>query len=87
MNLDKLRQKINMIDNLIIELIKRRAALMPAVGKYKKKHGLAINQPKREKEVIKQLQDLAKKRKLDPVVISKIFKILFAYSKNIQKKS
>lgn len=87
MNLEKLRQKINMIDSLIIELIKRRAALMPAVGRYKKKHNLAINQPKREREILAHLKELAIKRKIDPTVVSKIFKILFVYSKDIQKKS
>ena len=49
---------------------------MPAVGKYKKENGMAINQPKREKEILDSLEgDLNKK----------IFKEIFKDSKKIQK--
>ncbi len=76
MNLIQLRKKINKIDKQIIALISKRQALMPAVGKYKKENGLAINQPKREKEILDNLEgDLNKK----------IFKEIFKDSKRIQK--
>ena len=78
MNLIQLRKKINKIDKQIIALISKRQALMPAVGKYKKENGLAINQPKREKEILDNLEgDLNKK----------IFKEIFKDSKKIQKET
>ena len=76
MNLIQLRKKINKIDKEIISLIAKRQALMPAVGKYKKENGLAINQPKREKEILDNLEGGLNK---------KIFKEIFKDSKKIQK--
>jgi chorismate mutase len=87
MNLEQLRKKINKIDKEIIDLLSRRQSLMPAVGAYKKKHGLPIHQAAREKEVLASLGTLAAKKKVDPALTHTIFKSIFKNSKKIQRQS
>lgn len=87
MNLNKIRNKINKIDNNLIKLLSQRQKVSKEIGIFKLKNNLPIYNPKREQEVIENLSTLAKKNKLDPKLIQKIFKTIFTYSKRVQKIS
>ncbi len=52
MELEKLRQQIDEIDEKMRDLLARRMQLSAQVGEYKKKVGLPIFHPEREKEVL-----------------------------------
>ena len=58
--LDKIRRKISGIDSDIVRLIARRQSYMPKVAAIKKKDGLPILQPGREKRLIASKTALAK---------------------------
>ncbi len=86
-NLDSIRRKINAADKKIITLLAKRQSYMHAVGKYKKENRLAINQPARESEILKELGKLSKKESVDAKLTGKIFKLIFKNAKDIQKKA
>jgi chorismate mutase len=60
---------------------------MPAIGRYKKKHGLPIHQAAREQEILTSLEKLAAKKKVDPILARTLFKLIFKNSKKIQRQS
>lgn len=86
-HVEHLRKKINSIDIKIVTLIAKRQSYMPAIGKYKKENNLAILQPKRENDILILRKKLARKLGLEPVLVEKIFRLIFANSRNIQHKN
>ncbi len=53
MELDELRKKIDGLDHQLVELLNQRARLVEEVGRVKKKMGLDVYAPEREKEILK----------------------------------
>lgn len=53
MELDELRKKIDMLDHQLVELLNQRARLVEEVGRVKRKLGLEVYAPEREKEILK----------------------------------
>ena len=84
--LEQIRKNIDVVDAKIISLIARRASYMPAVAKYKKENNLPIFQPERKEEIIKSRAGLAKKSRINPSLIKKIFLLILKNSREIQKK-
>ena len=84
--MEHLRKKIDTIDTRIVNLIAKRQAHVFRIGKYKKQHKLSVLQPKREKSIIESKMTLAKKLGLKPALIEKIFKLILANSREIQKR-
>jgi len=80
--IEKLRNQINNLDDLIIDLLVARFKIAEAIGKIKKRDGFAIEAMGREAEIIERLS-----QKLDPELVKTIYNIIFAYSRTIQKKN
>ncbi len=60
MSLAKLRSKINLVDQKVVELLNERAKMSLAIGKEKLRHNKSIYSPDREKEVLGRIQALNK---------------------------
>ena len=58
-NLSVIREKINELDNKIIELWKERMDLCLSVAQYKKENNLPILDEKREKDLLDRIGNLA----------------------------
>ena len=86
MDLKLIRKNLNKIDQKLVELIAKRQSYMPAVGKYKQENNLPITQTKREQEIFDSLKRLAKQKNVNPELIQKIFKLIIADAKNIQRQ-
>jgi len=74
-NLDSLRNKIDRIDEKILNLIKKRLDLAKEIGRYKKESKLPLKDTKREKEILD--------KKIG--VYKKIWKLIIEESKKVQK--
>ncbi|MEK7072407.1 MAG: chorismate mutase [Patescibacteria group bacterium] len=85
MNLDVIRKKINNIDLAIIQLIKKRLDLADMAKKSKIKIGLKIIDLKREKEVLKNVNENSKLLDLNEEKIVKLFKIIIQLSRERQQ--
>ena len=78
----KLRNKINKIDSKLVNLLKKRFEIAKKVGKYKLKKGLAVEDKKREQEII---NAKCKKTSLSKSFTKKLLSLIFVESKRIQR--
>ncbi|XRX42774.1 MAG: prephenate dehydratase domain-containing protein [Buchnera aphidicola (Eriosoma harunire)] len=81
----QLRTNINKIDKKIINLIKNRESISIKIAEIKQKKNKPIRDEKREKELLKSIQKLANKKKINIEYITKIFKIIIDNSIYLQK--
>jgi monofunctional chorismate mutase len=85
MGLDDFRERINEIDQKIIEILSQRASVIQELAEYKKQHKIPIIDIKREKEVLENVRIISLKNKLNPDSVEKIFSEILQESKNIQR--
>jgi len=81
--LKKLREEIDRIDAEMLSLIEERVGIARKIGTAKKKKGLSISDPQREKEII---DNVTKAAKIDKEFAKKLFASIIEYCKNEEKK-
>lgn len=69
-----LRQKIDEIDGKILLLLKERVEIAQKIGEIKRKQGVPIRDPKREREKYKQITAKASELKLNPEDVKEIYR-------------
>lgn len=84
--LEKLRREIDKIDQKLLADLAKRFKITQKVGEYKKKHNLPALDKAREKKILERNKTLAKKLNLDPILIEKIFKLIFKKVRQIHQK-
>lgn len=82
--LEKIREKIDQIDEKIVQLLEERFDIVEKVAQYKKENNKNIYDEKREKEVIKKILNKIKNNKLEKY-IKNIYEIIMENSKKYQK--
>ena len=83
--LDKIRKKIDALDQKILSLLNERAAASRAIGKLKEKGGQGIYAPHREKEILSRLRSL-NKGPLTEEAIEAIYREIMSFSISLEKK-
>lgn len=83
MDLKKLRDQIDAIDNQMLDLLNERMEIVKAVGEFKNKSGGAIYRPEREVEIIDRLSNMNKGLLTKPG-IEAIYLEIFAVSRNLE---
>jgi chorismate mutase/prephenate dehydratase len=84
MDLQKLREQIDEIDSELIELFLQRMDISAQIAQYKQKHGIAVYDPAREREILSRLSSKAKKGREDSVAA--LYSLLFELSRAEQEK-
>jgi chorismate mutase len=82
--LNAIRQKIDIIDNELINTIGKRTQLVNEIGKFKKQNGVTILQIQRWFEIIKTRQDWATTKKIDKSMVSELFELIHKHSVLLQ---
>ncbi|MBQ3047278.1 MAG: prephenate dehydratase [Clostridia bacterium] len=82
MDLDKIRQGIDAIDDKIAELYEERMKLVGQVSEAKKQSGKAVNDPDREKKILLRVTD--KVSEGNQVYLKRVFESIFETSKAYQ---
>ncbi len=59
LDLNELRQEINLTDKEIVELFKRRMSISASVAQYKKEHDLSVLDAERERALLSRISDMA----------------------------
>ena len=80
----KLRERIDEVDEEIIQLLKKRMGISKEVGKLKEELHIPVEDKKREKEIIDRLTKKAGKNLSEEQLI-RIFTTVFKSSKQVQK--
>lgn len=84
--LDKLRRNIDSVDNELIETIGDRMKISEKIGTLKKAQNVAILQPKRWNQILKNMISAGDGKELSEEFILKIFKAIHQESINHQEK-
>lgn len=85
-SIKSIRKEIDSIDSQIIELLKKRADLSIKIGELKKEQNIKIEQPERERELLKRVITIAKKEGLSEDYVKSIFEIIIEESKKKQSR-
>lgn len=84
-SLQKLRKRVDVLDEKLIKVFIERFHTTQHIQKLKKSLGMGLYQKKREEEHLARLLSINKKRKkddmLDAVFIKKLFQLVFKFSK------
>ncbi len=83
MTLETLREKIDTIDDTLLELFNERMELVHQVGELKNTTGAPIYRPEREQAILQRLKGL-NKGKLTDSAIDALFLELFAVARNLE---
>ncbi len=79
------RKKIDKLDSQIVELLAKRFELAKAAGEIKKASRKDLQDTTREQSLLTALVNRAEKKGLDPVLISKLYRIIFEHSVVVQE--
>lgn len=85
MTLSSLRLQLDQIDGQLLQLVNKRQQVIVKVAKFKKQENLKINQPQREQELISQKLAQALSLNLNPLFVKKMFRLILAESKRLQR--
>lgn len=83
-DLDELRRAIDVVDQQILKLVAERVDLVLAVGEYKRRHGLPVYDPERERSLLDRLCRLAPPT-LSQDTVRRIFERLIDESRRIEQ--
>jgi chorismate mutase/prephenate dehydratase len=82
-NLQELRERIDTIDNQLLDLLNERMEVVKEVGELKRATKTVIYRPEREKQILDRLEKL-NKGLLSPSAIEAIYLEIFAVSRNLE---
>jgi chorismate mutase len=85
MKLDCLRNKIDEIDRQLLEILNKRLNTVRKIAVVKGKMGLAVEDKKRESEILNKLIKEGDKLQLSGNFVLGLFKLIVKESKKIQK--
>jgi chorismate mutase len=80
-NLQKQRERINLVDNEIIKLLDERFTYVEIISEIKKKAGMPILNQNREQEILNKIEKLSK----HPKQAKEIFRKIMEESRNLQE--
>ncbi len=86
MELDELRRQIDAVDRKLVELLNERARLVEEVGKLKRRLGMEIYTPEREKEIL-ELAAAANGGPFSPAAILRLFERILDESRSLERKT
>jgi chorismate mutase/prephenate dehydrogenase len=83
-SLPVLRALIDAVDHDVLQLLSRRNGLVAEIAAYKRRHGVAIRDARREREIIADRRERSQPLGLSPEVIESIFRLVLWASRDRQ---
>ena len=81
-----IRKEIDLLDEAVVALLAERQELVRRIGKGKKRAGVAIDDPRREKEILGRLGELAEGTAAGGRLVREVYAAVFRHSRGIQKR-
>lgn len=82
--LDDLRKRIDLLDESLVRLLNARAACALEIGRLKREIGIAIYQPEREAEVLRNVQSF-NTGPLDQPAIKRLFERIIDEARHLER--
>jgi chorismate mutase/prephenate dehydrogenase len=79
-----LREEIAALDDALIDILARRAALAAEIGEIKQRLGLPIMDPAREAEVVRRAAAAARDRGVDPELVRAVLWRVIDHARGVQ---
>jgi len=73
-DIQKLRKRVDKIDEQILSALRERAKICKAIGLAKKKQGMQIRDAPRENELYKRVKEKAAQFHLDPLQVEAVYR-------------
>lgn len=86
MGLEEFREKLDIIDQDLVDKLSERMAVIPLVAEYKKTNGVSRYHPEREEEIIQTKRSLAERHGISPDMVEAIYREIFKESHRIEKE-
>ena len=83
-DLDDLRKRIDLLDESLVRLLNSRAACALEIGRLKREMGIAIYQPEREAEVLRNVQGV-NTGPLDQHAIKRLFERIIDEARHLER--
>jgi chorismate mutase len=83
-DLDDLRRRIDLLDASLVKLLNARAACALEIGRLKRDLGMAIYQPEREAEVLRNVQEV-NTGPLDQPAIKRLFERIIDEARHLER--
>ncbi len=84
--LKEMRERIDALDEQLLELLSRRQEVVAEVVAFKKEHGMPVYHPAREADLIEARRESAARAGLDPDCIEEIFRNIMRFSRATQTR-
>ena len=85
MEIEGWRAKIDVVDEMLVDLLNRRAEYALEIGKIKKRLGWAVHTPEREEWILKEVQRLSKGPLKDEAV-KRLFERIIDESRRLERE-
>ena len=85
-DLQQSRDRIQTVDQKILDLLSERATEVRAIGEYKKSAGLPIFDPQREQEIYDWLDQQAQAQELPAAELKNIWSAIIAYAHQLESE-
>lgn len=83
--LERLRKKVDAIDDEIVGLLGKRQFIVKAIGEIKKSNGIKVLSAAREQQILKRILLKGEKRNFDLEFINRIYRVIFKNSRKVQR--
>ena len=80
------RKRIDIMDEKILSLLKKRLDLCVKIAEFKKNNGMAIKQPEREREALKKAASKGQLKNMEKAFVESLFRLIYRESRTIQMK-
>jgi len=74
--IEELREKIDTLDNTIMEVLTNRMKIIEEIGMYKKQNNITILQPDRWEKILTRVLEEARKNNLSEELVERVFKAI-----------
>ena len=85
MEISDWRQKIDEVDRDLVRLLNERARVVLEIGKLKRQNGLAIQEPRREREVFQNIVE-ANQGPLESAAVQRMFQQIIEECRGLQQE-
>lgn len=73
-DIQKLRKRVDQVDEKILQALSERVKICRAIGLAKKKQGISIKDPDREREIYQRAKEKGAQLALDPVKVEAVYR-------------